>query len=271
MKPLPVLVLLVGFSFHGLVAQPEGTQKEVVYKNVSFLLDADLAKDYVAETVAAYRLEHKTDTPDGVAPEHILIRLRESYVPRARSESKRDHAFPEIYVYPVADGQDKKFTEDFPAVRGAAEDLKTYLSRRSHAPGESISFLPWADMSQAFIGKRKILRFRNGRGVLFLTQYQQEPLPVNNGALVYTFQGLTDDNAWYISAFFPVSAPGLPRTDAEASKPEFSRGYKTYIAGVTERLEKLPARNYTPALTLLETLVRSFKVQSRMPEPTRVH
>jgi len=86
-------------------------------------------------------------------------------------------------------------------------------------------------VSQAFIGKRKFLRFRNGRGVLFLTQYQQETLPVNNGALVCTFQGMTDDNAWYVSAVFPVAAPGLPprtrerrRRISRAGIPRMSRG-----------------------------------------------
>jgi hypothetical protein len=253
-------------------AQPPPPQKEVAYRNLSFLLDAALAKDYVAETVPAFRLEVKTDTPDGVGPEHLLIRFRDSYVPRARSGSGNGYAVPEITLYPIADEGDKKFTEDFPEVRKSAEELKVYLARRSHPSGEPVPFLPWADMSQAFIGKRKFLRFRNGRGVLFVTQYQQESLPVNNGALVYTFQGLTDDNAWYVSVVFPVAAPGLPATDAEASKKDFARGYSAYVAGVAERLEKLPAKNYTPNLALLENLVRSIKVQGRgadAPPPPR--
>jgi hypothetical protein len=238
-------------------------QKEVNYKNLSFLLDPALAKDFVAEMVPAFRLEVKTDTPEGVGPEHVLVRFRDSYVPRARSGSGNDDAVPEITLFPIADEGDKKFTEDFPEVRKSAEELKVYLARRSHPAGEPVPFLPWADVSQAFIGKRKFLRFRNGRGVLFVTQYQQEPLPVNNGALVYTFQGMTDDNAWYVSVVFPVAAPGLPATDAGASKKDFARGYPRYVAGVAERLEKLPAKNYTPHLTLLENLVRSIKVQGR--------
>ena len=253
----------VAATVHAAIAQPGGPQKEVAYKNISFLLDPALSKDYVAETVPAFRLEVKTDTPDGVGPEHLLVRLRGSYVPRARRGSGKDYAVPEIALYPIADAGDAKFTEDFPEVRKSAEELKAYLARRAHPAGEPVPFLPWADRSQAFIARRKFLRFRNGRGVLFMTQYQQEQVPVNNGALVYTFQGMTDDNAWYVSAVFPVSAPGLPATDAGAAKKDFARGYAAHIAEVTERLEKLPAKNYTPNLLLIENLVRSIKLQGR--------
>jgi hypothetical protein len=118
-------------------------------------------------------------------------------------------------------------------------------------------------MGQAFIAKKKLLRFRNGRGVLFLTQYGQEKLPINNAGLVYTFQGLTDDNAWYVSAVFPVAAPGLPTSDIVTNSKAFLASYDRYLTETVERLEKLPARNYTPSLTLLENVVRSIKVGPR--------
>lgn len=263
MKPLLMLALLCTVAIRGSFAQPGETQKEVLYKNISFLLDPGLAKDYVAETVAAVRLETSTDKPDGVAPEHVVVRFRGSPV---RNDSPGDDAAPAIFFYPIAEARDGKFTDDFPPVRQAADDLKTYLSRRSHSADEPIPFLPWGDLNQAFIAKRKTVRFRNGRGVLFLTQYDQEQLPVNNGALVYTFQGLTDDNAWYISAVFPVSAPGLPPTAEGVSDSKFSRDYKVYVAGVAERLEKLSAKSYTPNLALLDNIVRSIRVLGRAAE-----
>lgn len=260
------LVLLGALAHPGSVAQPGPTQKEVQYKNISFLFDAGLAKDYVAETVPAVRLENRTDKPDGVAPEHIVVRFRDSYVPRGRSGSRSDYAVPVIYFFPIAESRDKKFTEDFPTVRQASDDLRTYLTRRSHAAGEEVPFLPWGDVSQSFVGKRKILRFRNGRGVLFLTQYNQEQLPVNNRSLVYTFQGLTDDNAWYVSAVFPVAASGLPETDEGGLDEKSSRDYKAYLAGVTDRVEKLPVKSFTPSLLLLDNIVRSIKVLGRAPD-----
>jgi len=142
MKRLLLLSLLASASVPVSIAQPGGPQKEVAYRNISFLLDPALAKDYAAETVPAFRLEVKTDTPEGVAPEHLLIRLRDSYVPRGRSRSGNDEAVPEITLYPIADGGDKKFNGGLSRgaeVRGGAEGLSL---RRSHPAGEPVPFLP---------------------------------------------------------------------------------------------------------------------------------
>lgn len=243
-----------------LVWQVAPAQKKntITYKNITLTYDASLAKEYFAEPIPAVPLPSKTDKPDGVAPQHVMITLRESYVPSKRRSTPQ--GFPRLYFYPTSDESDRMFDSEFPTTRKAADDLNVYLSRHSHAEQEEIPFLPWADEAQAFIAKRKMVRFRNGRGVIFLTQYSQEKLPVNNMELVYTFQGLTDDNTIYVSAVFPVSAPGLPNSSRIEKADAFRDSYDRYIKETADRLDKLPAKNFSPNLTLLEDIIRSIKV-----------
>ncbi|HUI65453.1 MAG TPA: hypothetical protein VL126_11470, partial [Bacteroidota bacterium] len=170
---------------------------------------------------------------------------------------------PRVYFFPTADRSDSLFDDEFPTTRKAADDLNTYLSKHMHTEGEEIPFLPWADETQAFIAKRKFIRFRNGRGVLFLTQYEQERTPVNNMDLVYCFQGLTDDNITYVSAVFPVAAPGLPNSERGDKVDAFHTAYDRYILETGQRLEKTPARNYSPNLSLLDDIIRSIKVSEQ--------
>jgi hypothetical protein len=249
--------------FSGASAQTKDHRHTVEYRNVTLEFDSTLSKEFLAETVAAVPLEDKTDKPDGVAPQHVLITLRDSYAGRLHREPSSMYALPQIFIFPTSDVSDPGFDEKFPTVRQAVNDLNKFLGHRAVSVTESIPFLPWADERQLFIGRKKLVRFRDGRGVLFLTQYDQEQSPINNGFLVYTFQGLTDDNAWYVSAVFPVAAPGIPPSGPVENGPAFRAGYDAYLKQTAGNLNRLPAKRFTPDLTLLEEIIRSLKVGPR--------
>jgi hypothetical protein len=51
--------------------------------------------------------------------------------------------------------------------------------------------------------------FANGRGIRYLTQFDQAVMPVNNRELIYYFHGLTSDGSAYVQAILPVTAPFL--------------------------------------------------------------
>jgi hypothetical protein len=247
----------------GAFAQAKSHKNTVAYGGVRLEFDAALSKEYLAETVPSLALENKTDKPDGVAPQHIVITLRDSYAGRLHRDPASMYALPRIFIFPASDPSDPRFDEEFPTVRPAVSELNKILGRRAGSVTGSIPFLPWADERQLFVGRKKHIRFRDGRGVLFLTQYDQEQNPINNKYLVYTFQGLTDDNAWYVSAVFPVAAQGLPASELVENAAAFRAGYSSYLKQTTENLNRLSVRKFTPSLLLLEDVIRSLKVGPR--------
>jgi hypothetical protein len=263
MKRTAIALLLAAFPAGAIVAQDTLQLRDVTYENVTFSYHQSLAREYLAETVAAVPLVNKSEKPDGVWPRHFLITLRESYVPARRRETGGEFGEVRLYVFPTSDTANKNFDADFPTTKQAVDDLAAFLARRNPPRGKPVPFLPWADAGQAFVGKRKFLRFRNGRGVLFLTQYGQEKVPLNNSDLVYTFQGLTDDNAWYVSAVFPVIAPGLPPAARMDDPVLAARGIDLTVSQAAARLEKVQPRNFTPSLTMLENVIRSLKIAPR--------
>ncbi|HEX7573549.1 MAG TPA: hypothetical protein VF514_10685 [Bacteroidota bacterium] len=261
---LVTAALVVAPLFSSAASAQARTHKHTVaYKSVTLVFDSALAKEYLAETVPALPLEEKTDKPDGVAPQHIVITLRDSYAGRLHREPSSMYALPQISIFPTSDPSDPGFDGEFPTVHRAVNDLDRLLGRRAVSPAESIPFLPWADERQLFVGRKRLVRFRDGRGVLFLTQYDQEQSPINNELLVYTFQGLTDDNAWYVSAVFPVAAQGIPASGRVDNAAAFRAGYEEYVKQTAEKLNKLPAKKFTPDLALLEEIIRSLKVGPR--------
>ena len=74
-------------------------------------------------------------------------------------------------------------------------------------------FLPLFNAAQVLHAKVEFMEFRTGKGVQYLTQFDQAPLPINNLELIYTFQGISSDGKYYIAAIFPVNHAGLSDTN----------------------------------------------------------
>lgn len=171
---------------------------------------------------------------------------------------------PQILVYPAAEFEK--------ANEGAAQiisDLKTLLAAPPDPLPGSLPFLPLFNAAQIFHANEQFLKFQNGSGVRFLTQFGQDAMPVNNHDLLYTFQGITGDGAYYISVILPVNASFL----MEFPSPEFTLppdgipfpwgSYDTlgeYYRASVRQLNDTAPDAFTPSLTTLDTLVQSLLV-----------
>jgi hypothetical protein len=60
-----------------------------------------------------------------------------------------------------------------------------------------------------------------------------------------------------------VAAPGIPASGRDDNAAVFRGGYGAYVKETAEKLNKLPAKKFTPDLSLLEEIIRSLKVGPR--------
>jgi hypothetical protein len=86
-------------------------------------------------------------------------------------------------------------------------------------------------------------------------------MPINNGSMFYTFQGITGDGRTYVAAIFPVTHPSLPQdgkmpVDAEA----FTANFDAYIAELEEQLDGQDGDSFGPDLSLFDDLIQSLVV-----------
>ena len=162
---------------------------------------------------------------------------------------------PQIFVFPVAD------LESFNEVASQmAKDLSGLLS--SQQIGERMPFLPLFNAAQVMNTQVEFLDFQNGKGVRFLTQFDQAPIPINNYELIYTFQGLTNDGRYYIAAIFPVTHPDLPENGQVGLDQEFDpEKFSSDMAESVETLGKKSAAEFSPDLSLLDTVIQSIEVK----------
>jgi hypothetical protein len=199
--------------------------------------------------VKAQALDNPTDIPDGVAPAHVECRF---------SQSKA-----EIYFYPVKDAQTADFKKKYAVVSEAANSLKKLLQQKTAAPKE-LPLLPWGDTGTLLNARIKYVVDGNVHFVRCLSQYNAEPTPINNSDLRYSAQGLTKDEKYYVSAYLPAHAQGMPASDQTSSwsKPrykQFSKTFNRYCAGVRQEITKMSEKSFTPALAEYDAMVASIQ------------
>lgn len=171
-------------------------------------------------------------------------------------------------------------TADFPGFGDAnpqgfvnqLQALKDVL-RRGELPscaqpvtGEPVlPFLPWINAKQSFCAKPQIVEFVNGRGVRYLSHYAQDLSPVLDQQVFYTFQGLTEDEQFYVSALFPVKTgifPMEPPACPQCGQPDYDP-FAELLPILTEQLAQLNAQaedDFAPSLTLLDDLIKSIQI-----------
>jgi hypothetical protein len=162
---------------------------------------------------------------------------------------------PQIFIYPVKDLAS--------ANEGAgkiATDLQALLQNQK--VGDDLPFLPLFNASQVMHAQVRFLDFKGGKGVRFLTQFDQAPMPINDYELFYTFQGLTSDGKYYIAAVLPVMHPDLPASQQVNDQQQAElNDFPAYLAKTVSMLEGQPGDSFTPDLAKLDALIQSIEIK----------
>jgi hypothetical protein len=106
----------------------------------------------------------------------------------------------------------------------------------------SLPFVPMILAGQVFYAQPKVLSFQGGDGYRFLTEYGGEDIPITDENLFYAYQGLTEDDNYFVTAFLPVTAS----EEAKAS---------------VEALNEAAASSFTPDLGELDAMIESIALQ----------
>ena len=215
----------------------------------SFNYDPNLFSSSIAELLPA--VKPGNDVPlQGILPQRAVFTLLGYPI--------ISHLFkPQIFIYPAAEFKSLS--------SNAAAEIANLQILLKNKPNKvrTVPFLPFFEAAQQIHAQMKYMDFKNGRGVRFLTQYDQALLSINNNELIYTFQGLTDDGKWYVSAVLPVNHPSLP-ADGRVTPTQaavFERDFPGYIAETTELLNNQPDASFRPDLSRLDALLSSLEVQ----------
>ena len=244
--------------------------KELSVKDVKFDFDKDVFFNVKSSVISAALLENKDDKPDYVQSRKVNFQI-------AYKNSKKTPA--EISVYKI-DEYKKAFAlvpryvemmkenfADLQKVLNNADKMKSFGT-------EQLPFVPFIDAHQEVFAKAKIVNFKSGKGLLFLTQIVQNPAIINNEDLVYIFQGISNDNRYFIYAEFPVSAENLPEKDTGSFEnyklppnfygqddDEHFKTHENYRNNIASKLDNLQGAKFSPNLDKIENLIASIEIK----------
>jgi hypothetical protein len=246
------------------------SKKDVVFENVSFTYETDSFSEIKSEIVQAQPLIDEMHKPDYVNPRHINFSLRS-----VRTDILQDFDAA-IRIYPI-EGLIQAYSVSKESVKG----LKSEINRLDKILGKKtklatalkpeLPYLEFVDASQLFHARAKVVRFQNGTGLLFLTQFLNEGYAhvINNERLEYAFQGLTDDKKYLVSMTFSVSVKGFPSSDMDDTHGDYkipdtllpNKSYDEYVLKIARELDKMPSQKFTPNLNKIENLIHSLKIK----------
>jgi hypothetical protein len=232
----------------------------VSYMGIHFSADPSLATSIWPEVEPATPLPEVPDGPSYwlAIPEHIRFTFADPGLsPGRRRMGYNLAAEAQILVFPLAE-----LADIYPLVQTEIETLRNLLVERGTVPAGELPLLPLTNSAQVFHAQSRYLDFSNIQGLRFISQHSQDPHPIMlSHELFYTFQGFTDDGAYYVAAFFPLTTAALPDTIEVEDWETFHTNYDTYLSETTAVLDQLPLTEFTPALTLLDTVVTSLRVE----------
>ena len=164
---------------------------------------------------------------------------------------------PQILIYPI---------QDYAAVNAPAGQIAAALDSELRVVEVSLNsqpFLPMWNAGQVFYARPQVLNFQTGKGIRYLTCFAQGFVPIDTSCLFYTYQGMTSDGKYYVSAILPVDLPALHSIDAEnkwkAALADTSK-YQQYVNEMSQLLASASAADFKPDLNNLDNLVKSLSV-----------
>ncbi len=135
---------------------------------------------------------------------------------------------------------------------------------------DEFPYFPHPTSAQIIFAQGEYLEFEGGSGIRYVTVFvQNASWALSNSSLLYTFQGITDDGNYYISARFPIDAGDvLPDAldfdafDLDEQLEEWGEALNNYHIEFTDALNNLAADGYKPDLSLLDEMMMSIEIES---------
>lgn len=247
--PQSSTVVIVPTVAPTLEAFDTGIVPDVDFAGVSFILPISVTTE-VADSAIVPAIAPTEDTPFWeVVPELVQFTL-------SGNEAVTTRQVAQIRVYPIADfGVQPEYAQVF-------TDLYDLLQTRPEYIYNNVPYLPLTSNTQIIKSHIHYFDFQNGQGVRFITQQGPFASLITNQDLIYTFQGLTDDNQFYISASIPINHAILPPNDlvTPRNQEEFLANFGNYLGSTQNQLSSQSVNSFTPRLSDLDELFSSVSI-----------
>lgn len=242
---------LIGASVAGsAAAQTEFTPGEnintVDYNGFSFTFDSALAPYLNINRTPADPVD--VPFPGGPYPAATTFTLYD-VLPFTES----DLPVGTVTFYAVSDAP------GYPAEAEVTALQNLLAARPALADAETLPYLPTIGASQFLHAREEYFDTLGFSGIAYLTGFRQDVGESLADDFSYTFQGISQDGQWVVSAVFNVTAPGLPTEyDANLDYAAFEANYETYVTELRASLNAAQEADFTPSFDLIRQVIATL-------------
>ena len=246
-------------------AQAPATTEQAGSLPTSININASAIADKVSAQMRPASPLVEGDAPVFAAglPKHVRIAFGDDQL----ADDAVDMQQRQILIIPIADylARFDGAAEAQKDLRGQIDTLKRILRRRSTRLADPVPVMPPVNAAQVFRSRVKYLKFNGGSGVRFLTAYVQDTMPLTSADLFYTFQGVSDDGKYYVSAFMPLRTAALTESQDKVESKEVDEAknrFDAYLRRITTTLDRQKADGFAPNVDSLDTVIQSLQVRA---------
>lgn len=224
-----------------------------------------LWKTWTATTVSATPYNNSQPPGPTGLPEHIVITFD------GKAPAELTPSDPALYLIPVNAYEALWDEAGNPSVARAMQSIySTTIALPSPPPVGGLPALPYEQIG----GGVNDLAVQQGRvpaaeesasksGYRFVGRWEQGANPVTNQNLRFVYQGFTNDGAYLVSFFSPITTTALPDTagDVPAEQmAQFNSDPAAYLAAQADALNALASSDWQPAINQLDAVVASLRI-----------
>ncbi|MBC7811717.1 MAG: hypothetical protein H7175_11250, partial [Burkholderiales bacterium] len=273
MKLKSLILIVLALCAFAVPALAQDTNR-VIFNDFSFSYDSSLATNVNIVQFAGDPPE--LEQPGGPEVKHTEFRLHNALTNDVPSSFEAP-AF--IRVYRTADfaGYDSAANnvQQLTTLLAASADLAQFTTvDAENTSSNQLPFMPEMPAGQIIRARAQYAETPFVRGISYVTVYRQDVSPFLANEFWWTFQGVSVDGVYYISALVRLNTPLFPAEfPAEFDMATFESQFVEYLTQSVVTLNNAAQEEFTPNLSMLDTLVQSFTFESLagvpvpLPEP----
>lgn len=263
MKKMLLFVVVLLLSAAPIFGQ-ETAPHQVTFDQFDFNYDPSLGSVLTVSIEAGN--DPAVQQPGGPIPPHTLYAIYNGDSIDSVTWPRPDFAATTIRLYRVSDLQQYSFQAAQLARLQSLITEQPDLSAYTVMPDDASQIPPTLPMldsipaSQVVLGRPQFMRAGSFSGITYLTAYRQDASPLLNDSFIYLFQGISDDGALAVSAWFNVTTTLFPENlPADFNYDNFVAGYAAYIQQSAETLNNATPEDFSPSLALLDATIQSMR------------
>ncbi|MAS38303.1 MAG: hypothetical protein CL610_30175 [Anaerolineaceae bacterium] len=128
------------------------------------------------------------------------------------------------------------------------------------AQQETLPFVPVLPHGQSLIARPQYVETGTVQGIGYITSVMAAQEPFSSSSFLYTFQGISNDGQYYVTAIVPLRTDLFPAEAIIADPAQFQQQWPDYLAESIATLNNAAPADFAPSLDAINALVQSVQL-----------